>query len=615
MWNIRRASAVSIRAQGLRSGATQNCGALKSATRSAKGHLSDSQHLKFATGWWSTSSRFCHSAGIPYQFTVGSRSLSSQAGARSGGEEEDDLEDAFSELEEPETSETLQGSDLDDATELVSESEVSDDEDEGVEKIDEESDVKDTPSRRRNFSSIFRAIMVDQSQSVYKVLDKYVADGKDLSRTEIYSAMLDLRKRKMYVKALQLSEWLETNKHIEFVERDYASRLDLIGKVRGLLKAENYLLSIPEAMRGEVVYRTLLANCVTTNNVKKAEEVFNKMKDLDFPLTSFACNQLLLLYKRTDKKKIADVLLFMEKENVKPSPFTYQILIDTKGQSNDIEGMDQIVETMKSEGVEPDLRTQATLARHYASGGFKEKAETVLKGIEGKLNGGVRHVVLPIYAELGNTDEVGRIWDACKKKPTQVECLAAIEAWGKLNKIEEAEAVFEQMAQTWKKLSSRYYAVLLNVYARHKMLKKGKDLARRMGESGCYVGPVTWDALIKLYVEAGEVEKADAILQKAVQQNSGKPLFNSFMSIMDQYAKRGDIHNTEKMFHKMRQFGYVNRSRPFQALLQAYINAKAPAYGFRERMKAENIFPNKAIAGQLVQVDAFRKTPVSDLLD
>lgn len=65
----------------------------------------------------------------------------------------------------------------------------------------------------------------------------------------------------------------------------------------------------------------------------------------------------------------------------------------------------------------------------------------------------------------------------------------------------------------------------------------------------------------------------------------------------------------------MRQDGYVSRFRQFQTLIQAYIKAKAPAYGIRERMKADNIFPNKALAAELVHVDPFRKTTVSDLLD
>uniref|UniRef100_A0A5B6YHF9 Putative Pentatricopeptide repeat-containing protein isoform 1 n=1 Tax=Davidia involucrata TaxID=16924 RepID=A0A5B6YHF9_DAVIN len=572
---------------------------------------------------------YCTTGDYP-KFFMGRRSFSSQAGAKSSGEEDDDLEDGFSELESPASAEAILESNVEDENEdeLISEPELSegDDEDDAVEEpqnelelSDAETDVTENRSpRKRVPSALFKAIAAAPGLSVHNVLDKWAEEGNDLTRAEISLAMLNLRKRRMYGRALQLSEWLESTKRLDFVERDYASRLDLIAKVRGLHKAESYIEKIPKSFRGEVIYRTLLAYCVAINNVKKAEEVFNKMKDLEFSITSFACNQLLLLYKRIDKKKIADVLLLMEKENVKPSLFTYRILIDTKGQSNDITGMDQIVETMKAEGIEPDINTQAIMAKHYVSGGLKEKAEAVLKEMEGgnlKDNRWACRALLPLYAALGKADEVGRVWKVCESNPRLDDCMAAIEAWGKLNKIEEAEAVFDRILKTWKKLSSRHYSALLKVYANHKMLAKGKDLVKRMADSGCKIGPLTWDALVKLYVESGEVEKADLILQKATQQNQIRPMFSSYMAIMDQYVKRGDVHNSEKIFHRMRQAGYVARPRQFQALIQAYINAKASAYGIRERMKADNVFPNKALAAQLARVDAFRKTAVSELLD
>lgn len=389
--------------------------------------------------------------------------------------------------------------------------------------------------------------------------------------------------------------------------------------MRGLQKAEKYIDSIPKSHRQEVVYRTLLANCVSQTTLGKSEEIFNKMKDLGFPISAFTCNQLLVLYKRIDKKKIADVLQMMEKNDIKPTLFTYQLLIDTKGQANDIIGMEQIIETMQAEGMKPNARVQATIARHYVYGGLKEKAVAVLKEMEGddlESNRGVCPTLLITYANLGSADDVERVWKFCESKPRQGEYLAAIEAWGKLKNVEKAEAVYKNMTKSIKKLSTRHYSTMLKVYAENKMLGKGKQLLKEMGDDGCRIGPIAWDALVKLYVDAGEVEKADSVLQKATSQNQqGRPLFSSYMSILDQYAKRGDVHNAEKIFLRMKQAGYVSRARPFSALLQAYINAKVPAYGFRERMKAENIFPNKGLAGQLSQVDAFRKTAASDLLD
>ncbi|KAI5663783.1 hypothetical protein M9H77_23106 [Catharanthus roseus] len=83
---------------------------------------------------------------------------------------------------------------------------------------------------------------------------------------------------------------------------------------------------------------------------------------------------------------------------------------------------------------------------------------------------------------------------------------------------------------------------------------------------------------------------------KATEYNRVRPIMSSYLAIMEQYAKRGDIHNTEKLFHCMRQVGYVGHIKPFQSLIRSYSNAKTLVYGILERMKADNLFPNKATA-------------------
>ncbi|KAI3771017.1 hypothetical protein L6452_02168 [Arctium lappa] len=102
----------------------------------------------------------------------------------------------------------------------------------------------------------------------------------------------------------------------------------------------------------------------------------------------------------------------MEEKHVEPSIFTYRLLIDIKGQDNDLDGMEKIVETMKAEDIEPNLKIQTLLARHYTYGGHNEKANEVLHGMEGsdlKENRWVCLYLLPLYAELGSVDDVKRI--------------------------------------------------------------------------------------------------------------------------------------------------------------------------------------------------------------
>lgn len=80
------------------------------------------------------------------------------------------------------------------------------------------------------------------------------------------------------------------------------------------------------------------------------------------------------------------------------------------------------------------------------------------------------------------------------------------------------------------------------------MVTKGEELVKQMADSSCHIGPLAWDALVKLYVEAGEVEKAESFLLTAVQQNQMKPVVNYHIH----YARWGDVHTAEKFFHKMK---------------------------------------------------------------
>ncbi|KAF0905698.1 hypothetical protein E2562_008776 [Oryza meyeriana var. granulata] len=399
-------------------------------------------------------------------------------------------------------------------------------------------------------------------------------------------------------------EWMVRGKLLNFEELDYACHLDLIARSHGIENAQKYIKKVPLPFRNEVLYETLLVNCVLAGDIQKAEEVFKEIKDQCLRLTVSICNQMILLYKRVAPGKVADVLMLMEKENVKPSAFTYNLLIDLKGRSNDLAGIEVVLNEMKACGIKPSTATQTMVARFYMHGGLAEKAERVVEEMEVQLleSKDRRHVIrslLHLYAVLNKPDDVARIWKLCTE-PNLDDFLSAIKAWGQLGRIEQAEETFETMANTPAKLSSKYYNAMLNVYAQNKLLAKGKQFVERMCRNRCPHGPLTWDALINLYVNSGEVEKADSFLLKVAEENPGRrPLFTSYFFLMKGYAKRGDIHNTEKIFDRVKKAGYSGRPVHYRLLLEAYINAKVPAHGFLERMRGDNVRPTKKILRDL----------------
>ena len=152
--------------------------------------------------------RFYHSTNIGSKFYLEKHGFASQAGDESS-ESDDDLEDEFSELETPiSANESVVNVD-----QLISEPELSDEDNDDIgepsqnalELSDNETDsvVKSSP-RKRATTELFKAIVSAPDVSVQSVLDKWVAEGKDLDRLEISNAMINLRKRRMFGRALQV---------------------------------------------------------------------------------------------------------------------------------------------------------------------------------------------------------------------------------------------------------------------------------------------------------------------------------------------------------------------------------------------------------------------------
>lgn len=133
------------------------------------------------TRYYSSSSVFLKSHGEV-------RLFSSQADTKTNGEDDDDLEDGFSDLETPQ--DTVQGDGNDDDLSSASEG--------------EDTAVVEKKSYLSRTSGMTKAILNSPALPVSKVLDKWVEEGNEVTSTEVSVTMLHLRKRRLFVKALQV---------------------------------------------------------------------------------------------------------------------------------------------------------------------------------------------------------------------------------------------------------------------------------------------------------------------------------------------------------------------------------------------------------------------------
>lgn len=147
------------------------------------------------------------------KFILGGRCLSFQAGPSAGGSE-DKLEDGFSELESPENPDETE-TDSGDEAKGLSRPDISEGEDSAlnlvgkgaeIELSEDEvgSDVEVKESPKRTTSPLTLLIIRNPAQSVEDVFDRWVEGGNTVNEDIVLTVMTNLRRRKLYRKALQV---------------------------------------------------------------------------------------------------------------------------------------------------------------------------------------------------------------------------------------------------------------------------------------------------------------------------------------------------------------------------------------------------------------------------
>ncbi|XP_021902260.1 pentatricopeptide repeat-containing protein At4g21705, mitochondrial [Carica papaya] len=96
--------------------------------------------------------------------------------------------------------------------------------------------------------------------SVVPELESWVKNGNKVRFAELQRIIHDLRKRKRFTQALEVSEWMNKKGIYVFTPSEHAVQLDLIGHVRGFLSAESYFNNLKDQDKTDKTYGALL-NC------------------------------------------------------------------------------------------------------------------------------------------------------------------------------------------------------------------------------------------------------------------------------------------------------------------------------------------------------------------
>nr|XP_043627961.1 pentatricopeptide repeat-containing protein At5g09450, mitochondrial isoform X2 [Erigeron canadensis] len=273
-------------------------------------------------------------------------------------------------------------------------------------------------------SRIFRLRLPKRSAT--NVIEKWVNEGNQITIHDLRQISKELRKEHRFKHALELSEWMVSRGEFELSDSDYAFRIDLMAKV-----------------------------------FDKAEDLYERMKESNIPLSAMIYNELMTLYTSVGlAEKVSLVVEEMKKQNVSPDIYTYNLLISSCASALQIDDVRNILDEMAARELGPSesWARYVNLVKIYLTSGqlVDSKVNSVVeieKGITQR-EWITYDFLIILHCALGNKDTLDRIWRSLKMTNQKMisrnyACiLSAYLMLGHFNKVDEVISQWKTSATT-----------------------------------------------------------------------------------------------------------------------------------------------------------------------
>lgn len=247
--------------------------------------------------------------------------------------------------------------------------------------------------------------------------------------------------------------------HKEFVlsDSDYATRIDLMTKVFGIHSGERYFEGLPLSAKTSETYTALLHSYAGAKWTKKAEELFERVKQSNLSFNALMYNEMMTLYMSVGQvEKVALVVEELKQKNVVPDIFTYNLWISSCAATLNIDQVKKILDEMSCDsGGSDDWVKYVNLVNIYITASHLVNAESSTL-VEAEKNITQRQWItydflIILYAGLGNKDKIDQIWKSLrrtKQKMTSRNYICILSSYLMLGHLKEVGEIIDQWKQS-----------------------------------------------------------------------------------------------------------------------------------------------------------------------
>ncbi|XP_074319931.1 pentatricopeptide repeat-containing protein At1g02370, mitochondrial-like [Silene latifolia] len=432
---------------------------------------------------------------------------------------------------------------------------------------------------------------------VSDVLHRILKTGQHVNRVPLFYCFKDLRKRGRYQQCLEILDWFEKGKS-DPLGRDFALRVDMLHKVKGLAEAEKYFDNIPSASKNKYVYGSLLSCYCADLETDKALATFKKMDEMGFPSHVVVFNNILNLYVKTKQlEKVPELISEMKNKHVALDGHTYSYWIQSYRLLGDLEGVERVFhEAQKDILVKDNWVIYCNVASVFIEFGQFEKASSHLEKLENILDSSdnpsrsaFEHLI-SLYAGVGKLDSVIQTWNKLKSKhkvDNKRSYVSLLQALSRLDDIKGLENYFREWESTCENYDDFVPAVLISAYLRHGMLEEAdlllKDATKKTGN----VVRFPHVEFMNYYFGKGQTECALKHMEAAIV-SKWKPLAEKLDPCFQHFKDRKDVDGLEKFCQLLKRAGALD-TKAYLWLLETHVDAEKTAPDMRERIEKDSI--------------------------
>ncbi|KAG7630837.1 Pentatricopeptide repeat [Arabidopsis suecica] len=416
-----------------------------------------------------------------------------------------------------------------------------------------------SPARNQTLQSRIEAAS-HQKAEITTVLEQWLQlqqqQGKQLNPSLLRGIVEKLRSSNRPRQALEVSDWMVEQKIYNLPE-DFSARFHLTEKVLNLEEAEKFFESIPENMRFESMYNSLLRSYARQSGekaLKKAESIFKKMKKLGLLLRPSPYNSMTSLYSSLgNRDKVDEILREMKENNVELDNVTVNNALRVYAAVSDVATMDKFLADRK-EITRLDGLTMLAMAKAYE--------------------------LMSLYGEAGEIEDVYRVWD--KYKATREKDNEGFRTLiGSLLKLGDTKGAEKIYYNEWEcsglEFDNRIPDMLVSGYREKGMVMKADKLVNKTLWIRGLATPITllleemdkkgnkvfnlfsedYATRLHLTEKVLGLEEAENFFESSIPENMKD--YSVYDTLLSCYARSSNTQSkAEAVFEKMRELGLLN---------------------------------------------------------